>query len=209
MAQFTLEWDATQVITNPNATGQRVLYKEVGNSTWLDTGFTPANPLPTTANTVQFPVPEDNIVYEFIVEASCSVNGPTGNDNGPQELISFACITPTITKTDIASTISLDVTDLDITKARLTLRTAANVLVGPAVVANRVGSTISTTKTGLTGSTNYYWQVELYATVQNVEVKSSDQGYLGMACSPYPFTTDAPPVCDPITAVTLTSVEIP
>lgn len=204
MAQFTLSWDNTDILLIPNVleirTGYR--YKAVGGA-YITDGFTPDNNLPTSATTSDSPSLDDNKVIEFIVQSICEENGPTDNDNGVQEVIGFACIVPTVTKTETTGTIVVDTTDLDITKIKFTLRKASdNTIVGTATTVNVVSGSATTTKTGLTESTNYYWQTELYATVNNVEVKNE-------ICSPYPFTTDTTPVCDPITDFTITSIEIP
>lgn len=212
MAQITLDWDNSNILDNPNIISQRASYRpRTAGGPFITVGFIPSNDMDKTVITADTPnTLSDNIVYEVKVEAICTVNGPTINDNGVQEFISFACLTPVLTKTSTTANITLNVSGLDITKARFTLRRASDnlIMTGPTVVA-RVGTTISLDKTGLVGSTGYYWQVELYATINSTEVISSSSTYLGTICSPYPFTTDAPPVCDPITAVTVTSIEIP
>lgn len=211
MAQFTLNWDNTAVLAHPNSTGQRASYrqKSVGGA-WITVGFTPTNDLPKTATTTDSPNSLlTNVVYEFKIESLCTVGGPTINDNGIREAIEFACITPVTGVTETTSTITLDVTGLDITKARFTLRKASDntIVYGPTTV-NRIGDSIMLQAVGLTGSTNYYWQVELYATVNLIEVISSQVNYLGVVCSPYPITTDAPAICDPITSLSVSSIEI-
>jgi len=210
-AQFTLDWSSTNVQANPNATAQRAAYryKAVGGS-FITTGFTPANDLAKTAITADSPSLDDNKVIEFEILTICTVSGPTTNDNGIQEAINFACITPALTNAETQSQIVITLTGLDITKARLTLKKASDnsIVLAPTIV-NKVSNAVTYTKTGLVGSTNYYWEIELYATVQGVEVKSSDAGYLGISCSPYAFTTSAPSVCAPVTAMDITSVEIP
>jgi len=62
--------------------------------------------------------------------------------------------------------------------------------------------------TGLTENTNYYLQIELYATVNTVEVISSGGAYLGIPCSPYPFTTNPLPVCASVTSISVDSIEL-
>lgn len=211
MAQFTLTWDNTAVLANPNATAQRALYrlKAVGGA-FISAGFTPANDLAKTAITSTTPALGSNIVIETKVQSICTLNGPTDNDNGIQEVIDFSCIVPTLTKTSTTADASLDVTGTDIIKATFTLRKSSDnsIVSGPTVISRSV-NTIATGATGLTGSTNYYWQVELHATVQGVEVKSSSVNYLGTVCGPYAVTTDAPPVCNPITSIDVSSIEIP
>lgn len=208
--QFTLLWNNSSVLANPNATAQTALYrqKSVGGA-FISTGFTPSNPLAKSVNTVDSPnTLLDNVVYEFKVQAVCTLNGPSDNDNGVREIIGFACITPTLSQEETEATISLDVSGTDIVKARFTLRRSSdNTQVAQSVV-NAVGSTISLTETGLTAGTNYYWQVELYATINGVEVISSSSDYLGSPCSPYAFATDALAVCDPVTSLTVDSIEI-
>lgn len=196
MANFILNWDNTAVLAEPNAIAQRALYrrKDVGGS-FISSGFTPINDLPKSAITTTSPNLLNNVVYEFKIQAICTENGPTDNDNGIQEQIKFACITPNVSATDVASTITIDVTNLNITKARFTLRLASdNSLVAQSTVL-AAGGFITKTQTGLTASTGYYWQVELYATVNGIEVISSSPSYLNTVCGPYNFSTEEPTSC--------------
>jgi len=210
MAQFTLVWIADQLITNVNAIGQTVSYrqKSVGGS-WLTAGFAPANPLSNVVETVESPVLTDNIVYEFKVECNCTENGPTPNDNGIQEGINFACIAPTFELFPTQINVIVDVTGTDITKARFVMRRADNnnIVHGPNTV-NRIGDTVELLHTVLTPATNYYVQIDLLATINTIEVISNASNQLGTACSPYPVATEAAPVCDPITALTVSSIEV-
>jgi len=203
MAQFTLIWNSDSLATNANATSQNALYRYrlVGGS-YISAGFTPSNPLGISATTSDSPVLDTNKVIQFKVQAICTANGPTDNDNGVVEVIEFAAIVPTITKDTDSSDIVLNVTGFDITKAKFTLRKASdNSIVGTPTIVNKSGSSISFSQSSLSYSTNYYWQVELYATVNSIDTVSE-------VFSPYPFTTDAPAVCDPVTAMTITSIEV-
>ncbi len=210
MSQFTLDWDNTALLATGNTIGQRAVYryKSVGGA-FISTGFTPDNDLADSVDSVDSPVLDDNKVIEFKIQTLCEVSGPTDNDNGIQEVIDFAEIIPEIGKDDSSSEIEINVTNLDITKARFTLRKASDNSLVTSTVVNKSVNTIALTKTGLTFLTNYYWQIELYAIVNTIEVISSYLEYIGTPFSPYPFTTDAPPVCDPVTAMDVTSVEIP
>jgi len=208
--QFNLLWINTKVQASSNSISQRALYryKAVGGA-FISTGFTPSNDLATSASTTVSPVLDSNKVVQFEVETICTINGPAINDNGIQEAIGFVCLTPTIVKTDTTSSISIDVTGLDITKARFTLRKSSdNTVLGTPIISNVASNTIFGSITGLVASTNYYWQIELYATVNTLEVISSGTDFLGAPCSPYPFTTNAPAVCPPITAATISSIQI-
>jgi hypothetical protein len=208
--QFTLSWSNTALEASSNSLNQRALYRyrTVGGA-FISTGFTPANDMATSVNSATSPSLDDNKVVQFEVETICTINGPAINDNGIQEVIGFACITPTITETDTTSGVSINVTGLDIIQARFTLRKSTdNTIVGSPIVASVSGTTISTSVTGLTASTNYYWQVELYAIVNGVTVISSSSDYLGAPCSPYTFTTSAPAVCAPVTAAAVSSIEV-
>lgn len=210
--QFTLIWDNTAVLANTNATAQRVSYRrKITAGSWITTGFSVANDLAKSVTTVDGPAGLlDNNVYEHKVETICTLNGPTINDNGIREALGFACITPTITKNDVSASAVLDVTSTDLTKARFTLRKASdNTLISGPTVINRVANAISLpTVTGLVASTSYYFQIELYATVQAGEVISSQSGYLAALCGPYPFTTNASAGCNPVTGFTLAAIEV-
>ena len=91
MAQFTLNWDNTALLLEPNVIGQRAYYrrKDVGG-TYISAGFSPVNDLPTSAVTTVSPALLDNVVYQFKVETLCTVNGPTVNSNGVIDQIDFA-----------------------------------------------------------------------------------------------------------------------
>ena len=210
MAQFTLSWNNTAVNANPNATAQTALYRgKTAGGAFSSMGFTPSNNMAKSVNSALSPVVSNNIVYEFKVQSVCSVNGPTDNDNGLQEAMQFECILPTLTKSETTATATISVTGLDITRALFTLRRASdNVLISGATQVDRIGNSIAHTVTGLTGNVGYYWQIELIALVKGVQSISSDVVNLGAPCGPYAVTTDAPAVCNPITAITVSSIEI-
>lgn len=209
MAEFTLIWKNTDLMTSTNSLSETALYryKSVGG-TYINAGFTPANNLNTDVNTVDSPVLDNNRVVEFKISTNCTASGPTDNDNGVQEAMEFNAILPTITKTDSSSNITIDVTNTDINKARFTLRKSIDNSIVSQVIVDKIGTSITLNKTGLDYNTNYYWQTELYSVLNNVEIKSSDMDYVGKPFSPYPFTTNNPPVCDPVTSLTVTSIEI-
>ncbi len=210
MAQFTLTWDNTEALANANAINQRASYrlKTVGGA-WVTTGFTPANDMAvaeTTTDTANSLT--NNKVYEFMIETLCASGGPTPGDNGIQEDITFSCIVPTLTKTHNSAKAVVDLTGTDVSKVRFTLkRTTDNVVMGTALVLN-VANSAELNVTGLAASTNYYWEIELLANVNNIEVSSLAVAYLGAVCGSYPTVTDANPVCDPTTSLTVTSIEL-
>lgn len=203
MAQFDLNWFAAPVMVNTNATGQRASYrqKSIGGS-WITTGFTPTNPLAKTAQFTKSPNIATNVVWEFLVEALCTVGGPTSVDNGIQEAIRFECMTPSLTWDTHDATIQLNVNNTDITKAQFILYNQSDdtVAVGPVTV-NRTGSIIQYQAVGLTPNTGYYWTFVLYATVNGVEISSTIVGQLPSPCVSADFTTDLD-VCLPVTALT-------
>lgn len=211
MAQFTLNWFSTALIINPNAIGQTASYrqKSVGGS-WLTTGFTPANNLSKTASTVTSPVLGNNIVWEFRVQALCTVGGPELNDNGVQEGLKFACLAPIQSFTTTTAQIILNVIGLDITKAAFTLRRVSdgNIVSGPTIVL-RVGNSITHNVLGLTPGTEYFWQTVLYATVNGAEVNSGSPVPVGLgaACNHTIFETD-PVICSPVTGCDVSSTEL-
>ena len=138
MAQFNLTWFNTAVIIDANVTGQTVSHrqKSVGGS-YSSVGYTPSNTLPKTASAAQSPVLANNVIWEFKVEAICTVGGPTINDNGVQEGFKFACIEPSISNiTSTSATITLNVLGLDISHAVLTLlkTTDDTIVAGPTSV---------------------------------------------------------------------------
>lgn len=219
MAQFTLDWDNGNILTNENALSQRASYRpRDGDGPWLTDGFTPENDIAKEVNEADSPdTLNDNIVYQFKIEAICTVGGPTINDNGVREAINFACITPDLTHTYNHADITLDVSNTDITKATITLRKGSNNALIDVATVNRVSNSIYMESPSLVrnptveieASSSYYWQVELIANVNNEEVGSTRSDFIGSLCSPYPFVTEAPPICDPITDMDISSVEIP
>lgn len=218
MAQFTLSWDNGNILTNENALSQRASYRpRTGDGPWITTGFDPTNDMEKEITEADSPdTLNDNIVYQFKIEAICTTGGPTINDNGVREAINFVCITPTITHTYKYGDIELDVSNTDITKATITLRKGSNNALIDIATVDRVGdsiymetpSAVRSPTIVLDSSSTYYWQVELIANVNNEEVGSTRSDFIGSLCSPYPFTTDAPPVCDPITDIDISSVEV-
>lgn len=209
MAQFRLTWDNSAVETNPNAISQRALYRQRSlGGVFVATGFTPANDLPKSADTVDTPILLNNRVYEFKLQSLCTENGPTDNDNGVVERIGFSCIVPVLSKTPNTGNITIDVSDTDITKARITLKRSSDNLIINQWTINNIAGLIQQMAAGLDSSTSYYWQVEFYATVAGQEQISSNVSHLGSPCGPYTFTTDTPAVCDPVISLTVSSIEI-
>lgn len=209
MAQFNLTWINTVLLINPNVTAQRALYrqKSIGGA-FINTGFTPSNDLPVTASAVSSPVLADNRIWEFKIQAICTVGGPTDNQNGIQEGLKFACIQPIVSASITTAQAVLNVANTDIIKARFTVHRDDNnaVAFGPVTV-NRVGNSITANATGLSGSTDYYWETELYTTVNGVEVISSalPPVGLGVSCISNTFTTDDA-ICDPLTDIDVSAV---
>lgn len=210
MGQFTLQWDNTDVLANANAISQRALYRlrDTGGA-WISAGFTPANDMAKSVNSADTPSGlTDNKIYEFKIQSICTLSGPSDNDNGIQEHIVFACIIPTLTKTITTATSVINLTGTNISKVKFTLkRSLDNVVMGSSTV-NNVANSAGLTVPGLTASTTYYWQIELYATINNVEVVSSSVPFLGAVCGTYPITTDALAICNPTTSLTVTSIEL-
>ena len=215
MVQFTLTWDNTPIVTNPNANFQRASYRErATGGGFISAGFTPTNDLPKEANTTDSPSDLlENKVYEFKVETICAANGPTMNDNGVQEVILMQCLTPEITPEIETVDIRIDVSDTDITKARFTLRRAStNDIVGTPITSTKgvlLANYIIAGFISLEADTNYYVQIELFSTVNNVEIGSTLADQIGSLCGPYAFKTDPQPICSPLTSVEVSSIEIP
>jgi hypothetical protein len=208
MAHFNLNWFNTAVIINSNVTGQRASHrqKSIGGA-FSASGYTPANDLPKTASSTQSPDLATNKVWEFKVEALCTVGGPTANDNGLVEALKFSCLVPDVTFNKNTSTITLNVAGLDITSATFILHKQSDnsVVEGPTTVA-RTGTAITHTATGLTPGTGYYWEFIQYAIVNGSQVASNDPSQLNVSCTTSNFTTDED-VCDPITKLSATATE--
>jgi hypothetical protein len=198
MAQFTLNWDNTALLAEPNVIAQRALYRRKSTAgTFISAGFTPVNDLPVSATTTASPVLLDNVIYEFKIQTLCTVNGPTTNNNGVIEQIKFTCITPEIVSDATTTQINVICTDLDITKIRFTLRRLSDdvIVYGPVLALPAAGNVYSAIATGLVASTDYYWQYEMYSTINGVEVISSSVSYLNAVCGDYPISTTAVSSC--------------
>lgn len=202
MATFNLAWNNAGIVSNTNVTAQRAHYrqKSVGG-VYITTGFIPANDLPTSATATSIAGLLDNIVYEFRIAAICTAGGPTYNDNGIQEKIHFACVTPTASNSTDTS-ISINVASLpnDITKVvfRLYDSTGTSLLQGPISINHTASTTVTNIFTGLTASTSYVVKVELVALVQSVEVVSTFSN-----CQ-VGFSTAAPSTCTAPTNLVVT-----
>lgn len=201
MSTFTLNWDNSLVLASINSTDQIAYYRQSGSGSWLSTGFSPANALPTSAITTSISL-APNIVWEFKVSNVCGESGVTDNDNGTIQQIVFECITPTpyvLTSTTLG--ISINVVGLNITKILFKLRKQGDdSLVSTQLVTASQITTTHVTFTGLTENTAYYFEAIFYATVNGVEVSSADSRYLNAVCGgnivDWKFTTDALPTAN-------------
>jgi len=197
MACFSLAWDNTEVLANPNNTTQTSYWRYKGDVPWLNTGFDDANPMPTSQNVIDICSLDANRIVEFKVESECTENGPVSNNNGTREQIAFVCIEPVLSNTDVTAQAVVSLVGTAITKVRFTLRKASDntIVFGPTIITSVANQAIATA-TGLTGSTAYYWQTVLYTTINGVEVNSSQSSYLNTVCGPYNLTTDAPVIVE-------------
>lgn len=199
MAEIILNWDNSAVNASPNATAQRASkrLKAVGGA--FDTvNFVPANDLPKSATTTTATV-LGNRVYEFKIEAICGSGGPTANNNGLQEGISFVCIVPAFSSTHNSVNVTTNLINTDITKIRFILKKASDDSIVGNITSNNVLNSATANFTGLTPGTNYYVTIELYAIVNGVEVISSASNYLNDICggniAGYQVATGAAPSC--------------
>lgn len=87
MAFFTASWTPAAV---PNVTGQIFKYRITGDTTWLTSGITPNNPLSNTQNTATVTGLLNNTRYDFQVDSTCAVGGPTPTP--VMQKIVYACI---------------------------------------------------------------------------------------------------------------------
>ena len=198
MATLYCNWDNTAVSASSNVISQRVSWREksLGGS-FNTTSITPSNDMAKTINAANFTAATVNKVYEFKVEALCTVGGPTPNANGVVENIVFECVTPsTFIVTDSTIAFNIAIPSTDITKARVRLKKQSDNSLVDTQTINKVSNAIDYTFTGLTASTGYYFEVEFYAIVNTVEVISSSLDYLGAACGGnivnYTATTSVP-----------------
>jgi len=182
MATITLTWDNTAVIGSVNSLNQTA-YKRIKavGGLFSSAGFTPGNPLLTSAVTTDADV-IPNRIYEFKVENNCTAGGPTANSNGFKEQIVFECIAATLGKTSTTVTVSVNLTDIDFTKVKFTLRKQSDDSLVATATENKVANAASHTFTGLSGSTGYYVELEYLTDIEATEVISSDSDYLNDVC---------------------------
>lgn len=194
MAVFTCNWDNSAVISNSNAISQRLSWREKSlGGVFNTTNVTPSNDMSIVVNSATFNSALTNKIYEFKLEAICSVEGPVINSNGILENIRFSCILPEITPTSDTLDFFLDLSNTDITKVRLKLKLQSDNSTIITQTINRVLNSIDYTFTGLNPLTDYYLEVEYYTTINGIEVISSSVGFLGTFCggnvAGYAFST--------------------
>lgn len=199
MALILIKWTNTAVLASPTATAQRASkrIKALGGSYDM-LGFIPANDMAKSVSQATADI-IPNRIYEFIVEAICGTGGPTPNNNGPVEGIVFQCIAPSFEVTHNHAAVILNLVNTDIHKMKVTLHKQSDDSVVGVLIANRIGDVVTANFAGLTPTTGYWVEIELYAIINGVEVISSATNYLNAICgtnaAPYQFTTDSVPVC--------------
>jgi hypothetical protein len=214
MGQFTLTWSNTNEISNPNVTGQRASYQARTGGTWATDGFNPANDMAKTITTTISKTLSDNVVYQFKIEAICTVGGTVINDNGVQEAINFTCIDTSVAlNSPNYNTVTVGVTGLtglDITKFDFYLKlggagqAGANVATSLGAVVS--GGTVATiTFSGLNGGTSYELWYAMHATVKGVDVLSTASSQLNGLCGPKTITTQPTPTCSAPTGLGVTA----
>ena len=170
MANFTLTWTPN---INPGVSNQQAEYrqKSVGGA-FLSTGFSPANPLSTSANTASITGLLDNTIYEFRISNFC-IEGRTYHSN--VEAIKFTC--PILSEVHGSSYIVATASGLspDIYKVRFTLYASdgTTILQGPIAVSTFSSGSCDNTFSGLTSETSYIIKIELTAIVNGEEVISA------------------------------------
>lgn len=194
MANFTLSWNVNQ---NGNVLQTRagIRKKTTGGSysynSYINAPFD--NP-----ETDTFTGHDDNAVYQFVVQNVCETGGPT--TSSLTEGIKFACPgTKSASGVDHDSaTLNVSGLPTDITKVRYSVRDidANTVVAGPTNV-NTSSGAISDTVNGLTGDTDYRFEIQLIAVVNGSEVTSSLSGCY------VTFTTDPVPECPTATGLTV------
>lgn len=202
MAQFNLNWTPN---INANVISQRAEYrqKSVGGA-FITSGFNPANDLSTSATTTQTPLLLDNVIYEFRIANICSEGGPTYNDNGIIESITFDCPVPSVTSTDTSITANITGLPTDITKVifRLYASDGTTLVQGPTTVTTSSGNA-SLIFSGLSSSTTYVVATQIAANVNGSEVTSTC--ITGNTAS---IATQAPATCPAPTNLSVDIVNI-
>lgn len=203
-AIFQLNWNISNTENDPNTSTQKALYKkrlDGAGAPFLDgieggLPFNPPNPISKNVSATQSGSLSDNAVYQFKIQTICGVNGPVDNMDGIFEAINFICIEPTATFTYNQATITIPVSGTpDIIKAKIKLtNTTTGVVLVNNVVVSASGSNITYTKTGLSPSTSYRWDITLGA-----NVNSADK-YSVTACAKS-FITSPLPQCDSVTSL--------
>jgi hypothetical protein len=183
MASLNLSWDNSTISGNPNAINQRISWRRTSTGgAFLTTGITPANDLNTSVNSAVHTTAAFNRVYQYKVQAICTIGGPVDNLNGLKEGIVFNCISPTFITDLTEATATINTFGTDLTKARFTLKLTSSGATIATATENVSGSTISHQFTGLTAYTSYYVLIELYATVDGADALSSNVAYGSITC---------------------------
>lgn len=212
-ASFQLNWHNDAIVDpgETNAQTQSALYRSRQSlGSFLSDGFNPANPLALNVISAQSKPLTDNMVWQFKIQTNCDVGGPSDNSNGILEAVNFVCIAPIVTFTYEASSITINTGTTDIAKAKILLfkiavPPASDVQIGATVFPDKVGSSITHNVSGLLASTAYEWRFALGTTVGGTLIYSDIGSQLNAYCK-YPFNTAAPPTCDPVTGLTVSSL---
>jgi hypothetical protein len=167
MGTRNLTWDNTGLAANTNITGVQVgkRLKSVGGAF----AYTPLDKAITTHEATL----EDNKVHEFKVQTLCTVNGPVDNTGGVKEGLTFACLLPQFFATTSTIKVVLNVSGLDLTKAKVRLFKVTGDVFVEEKIPLKTGSEITAEFTGLTDNTDHYVTIQLYAMVGGVEQSSS------------------------------------
>lgn len=199
MGIVKLKWNNLAVQNSLSATGQRISKRLKSEGGSYDTlNFSPANDLAKTVSAATATV-LDNKIYQFIVQSLCTFGGPVGNDNGPVEGIGFGCILPVVQSTHSSVSVTVNVANTDIQKARIKIRTVNNFTQVGLLIVARSNDLLVANFTGLEAATNYFVEVEFYAVINGVEIISSNENFLNTVCggniTGYKVTTGNPPSC--------------
>ena len=184
MGSFNLSWTAPATSLN-----QYVKYRTKGSGSWSYSPYiTSANPQTNTATSATVGVLPNNWVYQFQIDNVCTAGGAPQSSLIIEDIV-FQCIQPTVATTSTTWSFNFGtIGNIDSIVATL-IKTSTGAVAGYVTLPN--GAT-SFGFTGLTPSTQYHLSYVMQATVNGVQINSTDYPtQLGAPCTTIPTSTTA------------------
>lgn len=171
MPNINVNWIPASGVLN-----QVVSARKKGDTTWITTGFNPANNQTGSATTTGYQNADINTVYEFKVNSLCT-GGVMSPDSNITEGIHFSCSgwsTNTLTSTSVKTLIPASMLGVGISQVDVQLIDSAFNLISTQTTAYTGSGNVEYTFSGLSPNTTYHLRLILYATRNgNTEIMDS------------------------------------